>query len=160
MEFAREQRLELRGVDLHRFLEQVADLWQPVAATRAIGLRVTVPAPLPLLIADEEKLRRVLDNLVKNAIEAMDRGPGRIEIEATMPTRETVCISVADTGPGIPETVEVFRLFETTKAYGTGVGLAVVRQIVLAHRGSICHAQRKPRGTVFHIELPCAGPIT
>ncbi|HXQ22668.1 MAG TPA: PAS domain S-box protein [Candidatus Acidoferrales bacterium] len=160
MEFGREQHLELKTVDVQRFLEQVVDLWEPVAAMRGIGLDIVVRESLPSLIADEEKLRRVLDNLVKNAIEAMERGPGRIEIQATMPTRDTVCIAVADTGPGIPETVEVFRLFETTKTHGTGVGLAVVRQIVLAHRGSIRHARRDPRGTVFLIELPCAGPIT
>ena len=159
MEFSREQRLELKAVDLRRFLQQVVDLWQPVAAAREIALTFDARGDVPALTADEEKLHRVFNNLVKNAIEAIDHGPGRVGIHVTRPEPGAVRISVTDTGSGIPETVQVFRLFETTKPEGSGIGLAVARQIVLAHRGSIECTRLDPRGTVFNVDLPCAGYV-
>ncbi len=157
MEFSREQRLHVTAVDLRRFLQRIVDLWEPVAAARAIDIDFATPSHVPLLTADEEKLHRVFDNLVKNAIEAIDRGPGRVDIDVTRPGPQAVRISVTDTGPGIPETMQVFRLFETTKPNGSGIGLAVARQIVLAHRGSIDCVRLTPRGTMFNVDLPCNG---
>jgi len=158
MEFSHEQRLELKPLDLGRFLQEVADIWQPVAAERGISLSVETPQEGVSVSADDEKLRRVFDNLVKNAIEAIDRGPGQVAIQVTVPVPEAVCIAVSDTGPGIPDTVQAFRLFETTKPNGSGLGLPVVKQIVLAHRGTIEYSKFTPHGTVFRIELPRTGP--
>jgi signal transduction histidine kinase len=101
----------------------------------------------------------VFENLVKNAIEAIDRGPGRVTIVTrAIPTDEKVRISVADTGPGIPPSIDVFGFFETTKSNGTGLGLAVAKQIVVAHGGAIQYEQLAPNGTAFHVELPARGP--
>ena len=122
MEFSHEQRLELKPIDLGRFLQEVVDIWQPVAAERGISLSVETPHDGVSVTADDEKLRRVFDNLVKNAIEAIDRGPGQVAIQVTVPAPEAVCIAVSDTGPGIPDTVQAFRLFETTKAERLGAG--------------------------------------
>ena len=159
MEFSREQRLDLKSIDVRRFLHRIVDLWQPVAGARAIALTFDAPPAVPPVTADEEKLHRVFDNLVKNAIEAIDRGPGHVAIQVTAMNANAIRIAVTDTGPGIPESVQVFRLFETTKPEGSGVGLAVARQIVLAHRGSIECARLQPRGTVFNVDLPCDGPL-
>ena len=63
MEFSREQRLDLKAVDLRRFLQRIVDLWQPVAAARAIAINFHSPPDVPQLAADEEKLHRVFDNL-------------------------------------------------------------------------------------------------
>ena len=155
--FSREQRLDLKSVALPQLLKEIVDLWHPVAATRVIELSLDADA-VDEIRADATQLRRVLDNLVKNAIEAIDRGPGSIHIEARIPTTERIRISVEDTGPGIPSTIEIFRLFETTKAEGTGLGLAVAKQIVMAHGGGITFAPRQPHGTIFHVELPRYGP--
>ena len=157
MDFAREQRLDLRAIDLPPFLQDLVDMWLPVASDRDIALMLDVATDAPAIRADGEKLRRVLDNLVKNAVEAVDRGPGRVHIEVRWPEREKVRISIADTGPGIAKDLEVFRLFETTKPHGSGLGLAVARQIVLAHGGGISFSALQPHGTVFHVELPCHG---
>lgn len=156
--FAREQRLALTTVTLGRFLQTILDLWGPLAAGRGINLRLVGGEPSFTLRADAEKLRRVLDNLIANALEAMDEGPGEIVVRVSIPNPEKVRISVEDSGPGIPEGVDVFRLFETTKPEGTGIGLAVARQIVLAHGGTIEHTMREPRGTAFHVDLPRRGP--
>jgi PAS domain S-box-containing protein len=159
-DFARGQHLQLKAVELPRFLQAVVDLWQPVAASRGIVLTLEHPADVPPLTADEDKLRRALDNLVKNAIEAIDDRPGRVGIHVTLPEPDAVHISVIDTGPGVADSVRGFRLFETTKPYGTGLGLAIAQQIVRAHQGRIEFARLTPGGTVFRIELPRGGPLS
>lgn len=153
MAFAREQRLELTDVVLPPFLQDAVSFWQPVAAARAIAIDCD-PDHAGMVKADEKQLRRVLDNLLKNAIEAIDHGPGRVNVLVGTPTEQRVRISVADTGPGFPETLDGFRLFETTKAGGTGLGLAVSKQIMVAHGGGIEFARLSPHGTVFHLDLP------
>lgn len=159
MDFSRDQRLDLKTIDLFRFLSDVVEIWRPVAMDRGIVLNAEVPQDGLSLTADDEKLRRVLDNLVKNAIEAVDSGPGQVGINVSLPAPDAVCIMVSDTGPGIPDSVEAFRLFETTKVNGSGLGLPVVKQIVLAHRGTIGFSRLSPHGTVFRIELPRSGPM-
>lgn len=158
MEFARDQRLSVRPLAVVPLLQSCIDMWRPLARERGIELRLGESRALPPLRADEIMLRRVLDNLVKNAIEAIGQGPGEVVISAAIPTPGKICIEVADDGPGVRDGVDVFRLFETTKADGTGIGLAVAKQIVTAHGGTIEHRPRDPRGTVFELELPLAGP--
>jgi PAS domain S-box-containing protein len=158
MDFSREQRLDLKSMDLQRFLHSVVDLWEPLASARGIELTLEISDGLPTITADEEKLHRAFENLVKNAVEAIDQGPGRIRLHAAAVGSEQVRISVEDTGPGIPQELEVFRLFETTKPHGSGLGLPIVRQIVLAHGGGIGFARLEPHGTVFSIELLRHGP--
>jgi two-component system, LuxR family, sensor kinase FixL len=157
-EFAREQRLELRDIALAPFLLDVGASWRHEAEERGVALEVEDVGATWIIRADEDKLRRVMDNLMKNALEAIERGPGvvRIAVESRNPDR--VSILVSDTGPGIPEGTDVFALFETTKPTGTGLGLSICKQIVLAHGGGIEHADRFPRGTVFRVELPAHGP--
>ncbi len=154
LSFAREQRLDLHAIELPAFLQGVVELWRPVASAHRVKLQLRGEIAVPRLEADESKLRRVLDNLVKNAIEAVGEGPGEVTLAVSAPSSEKVRISVEDTGPGIPATVQVFRLFETTKESGSGLGLAVSKQIVLAHGGDLVFNSREPHGTAFHIELP------
>ena len=158
MAFAREQHLEVRRFRLPRLLGDVVDLWQPVAEARGIEVLLDCASDVHVQ-GDAFQLKRVIDNLLKNAIEAIDQGPGRVRIAAAR-SAETVRISVEDDGPGFPQSVECFRLFQTTKPRGTGLGLAVVRQIVLAHGGQIDRVAAEPHGTVFHVELPGEGPRT
>jgi signal transduction histidine kinase len=154
LDFARQQRLDLRAIALPPFLRRLVDLWQPVAAARDITLDLEIAPDVPWLMADEDKLRRVLDNLVKNAIEAIDQGPGRVEVLARRADDDRVRIAVSDSGPGIPESVEVFRLFETTKRSGSGLGLSIAKQIVVAHGGRIGFERLSPNGTTFYVDLP------
>lgn len=158
MNFARVQRLDLRFFKVKDFLTNVVALWSPVAFARGIDLTVDGTCGSLRLRADQEKLHRVLDNLVKNAVEAIGDGPGLIAVGASVCAPGRIRISVRDTGPGIAKNVSVFRLFESTKTDGSGLGLSVARQIVLAHGGSIYFDPVTPHGAVFHIELPMEGP--
>lgn len=154
-DFAREQRLEIRPITIAAFLRSCVDLWKPLAAERGITLEIPAASTaMPVLHADDVMLRRVLDNLIKNAIEAIDSGPGTVVVSAEIAAPGKVRISVDDTGSGVPDSIDVFKLFETTKPLGTGIGLAVAKQIVGAHGGTIGHAPRSPSGTSFHFELP------
>jgi two-component system nitrogen regulation sensor histidine kinase NtrY len=101
-------------------------------------------------------MRRVIINLVDNAIEATDRH-GTVTIEtAHDPSNSLVRITVADDGPGIPaeEREKLFLPYYSTKGRGSGLGLAIVRRIIAEHGGSIEVGSNEPRGTRFTIELP------
>jgi two-component system sensor kinase FixL len=153
--FAREQRLDLADVTLPALLRPLRDLWFPLASSRSIDLVLELPERDVVLHADGQKLSRVIDNLVKNAIEAIERGPGSVTIAAApLPVSRKVRISVADTGPGVAPGIDIFALFETTKPQGTGLGLAIAKQIVVAHGGNIQFEPRSPHGAIFHIDLP------
>lgn len=154
LDFARQQRLRLQAVALPALVRRVFELWQPVAAARGIAIAIDVAADVPLLTADEGKLRRVLDNLVKNAVEAIEEGPGRVDMEVRRVADDRVRIAVSDTGRGMPEDVDVFRLFETTKRDGSGLGLPIAKQIVVAHGGHVGVERREPKGTTVYVDLP------
>jgi PAS domain S-box-containing protein len=156
-DFTREQRLQLRQVPLEPLLQGIADLWRDYAASQGVDISTALPGQAPVIRADEAMLRRVLDNVVKNAIEAQIHG-GCIVLRAANVGAGRVRIDVADEGSGIPAGLDAFRLFETTKEHGTGIGLAVARQLIGAHDGTIDHAPNEPRGTVFRIDLPITGP--
>jgi hypothetical protein len=99
-------------------------------------------------------LHRVVDNVVKNALEAVGHGPGRVEMTVELRAPDRIAILTHDTGPGLPPDIDVFALFATTKNDGTGLGLPTCRQIVEAHGGQISAADHPPRGATITIELP------
>jgi len=131
--------------------------WQPEAESRNVVLRLDARDGLTLRI-DRPKCQRVFDNLLKNAFEAVDHGPGEVSVHAALHASNQIRISVADSGAGVPEGLNVFALFESTKAEGTGLGLPICKQIVVAHGGGLDFARLTPHGTVFHVDLPVTGP--
>jgi two-component system sensor kinase FixL len=157
-EFAREQQLQLAEIEVPALLREVTAAWETEAEARGITLRSETDVEVSLLIrGDRTKLQRVLDNLVKNALEAVDRGPGLVRLQVSRPSDDRICIVVEDDGPGLPVGVNVFAMFETTKPHGTGLGLPICQEIVRAHGGGIEVASRQPTGTIFHVELPIHG---
>ena len=111
---------------------------------------------LPLVRLDVEQIRRVIINLVDNAIEATER-KGEIVVETALDEiNKVVHIVVADNGPGIPasERDKLFLPYYSTKRRGSGLGLAIVRRIIAEHGGSIEVGDNTPHGTRFTIELP------
>jgi two-component system sensor histidine kinase HydH len=97
-------------------------------------------------------LRQALFNLLINAIQAVERG-GEVQVSARNTDAREVQLEIRDTGPGVaPERrAEVFKPYFTTHPEGTGLGLAVVQQIVLAHGWEIACEANEPRGALFRI---------
>jgi two-component system, NtrC family, sensor histidine kinase HydH len=124
-----------------------------VMESRGIHVVTRLDRSLPDVPHDAARIKPVLLNLLKNAIEAMERG-GTVSV-ATEATGDRARVTVTDTGSGVPEAVRdrVFEPFCTTKESGTGLGLAVCQRIVEDHHGNISYASTT-EGTVFTMELP------
>jgi len=153
-QFARMPAPRAVPTDLHQLLADVLALYSGLFTD--VQIRTHVGEALPKVSVDAEQIRRVLINLIDNAVEAMDRH-GAIEIETQHdPANNLVRIVVADNGPGIPlaERDKLFLPYYSTKRRGSGLGLAIVRRIVAEHGGSIEVTDNTPRGTRFAIELP------
>jgi len=140
-------------IDLHELLEELGRTGVPE------GIRVTVYAnggPRSLL-GHYEPLRRAFANLYRNAAEAM-RGRGAIDVTVTG-DGAGLAITIADHGPGIPAELRqrVFEPYFTTKDDGTGLGLALVRVTLEAHRGTISVSETPGGGATFAIVFPRAG---
>ncbi|MBA2664740.1 MAG: GHKL domain-containing protein [Bradymonadaceae bacterium] len=114
---------------------------------------------LPVIWCDPDRLNQVFVNLLTNAMEALPDEGGRIDIRVQNNERGTV-INFVDNGQGMTPTMKyrIFDLFFTTKASGTGIGLAIARKIVDAHGGSIDLTSRPGLGTHFTIHLPSGNP--
>jgi two-component system nitrogen regulation sensor histidine kinase NtrY len=153
-QFARMPAPRTVPTDLHALLDETLTLY--TGLFNDVQLRRCYAPALPNVSVDPDQIRRVVINLIDNAIEAMDHR-GDIDIETQHePGHNLVRITVADNGPGIPaaERDKLFLPYYSTKRRGSGLGLAIVRRIVAEHGGSIDVADNAPRGTRFMIELP------
>ena len=153
-QFARMPAPRATTTDLHALLADALALYTGIFSEVEIVPRFA--AALPKVSVDPEQMRRVIINVVDNAIEAMDQR-GTIEIETQHePANSLVRIIIADNGPGIPaaERDKLFLPYYSTKQRGSGLGLAIVRRIVAEHGGSIDVTDNVPHGTRFAIELP------
>jgi two-component system, NtrC family, sensor histidine kinase HydH len=153
LDFARPRRPELRQVEVERVLNSVLELVRH-SAGKSTSFRTEIAGALPSLRCDEEQLAQVVLNLALNAAQASPPG-GEVTLSARARDRG-VLIQVADEGEGIPpeHLDRIFDPFYTTKSEGTGLGLAVVHQIVTQHGGTVT-AERNPHcGMTFSVYLP------
>ncbi|PYR75912.1 MAG: hypothetical protein DMF87_19280 [Acidobacteria bacterium] len=154
-QFARMPAPRTVSTDLHELLNDVLSLY--VGIFPGVEIHRRFAESLPKVAIDPEQIRRVVINLIDNAIEAMEQ-KGTIEIETQHDRpNNLVRIIVADDGPGIPasERDKLFLPYYSTKKRGSGLGLAIVRRIIAEHGGSIDLSDNTPRGTRFAVELPC-----
>lgn len=153
-QFARMPAPRAVATDLHPFLNDTLALYDGLFA--AVVFEKHYDPGVTQVRVDPEQMKRVMINLIDNAIEAMGR-EGTIVIETARDVSNSlVRIVVADTGPGIPaaERDKLFLPYYSTKGRGSGLGLAIVRRIVAEHGGSIDVTDNVPTGTRFIIELP------
>jgi two-component system, NtrC family, nitrogen regulation sensor histidine kinase NtrY len=153
-QFARMPAPKAVSADLHELIRDTLALYQGLFADVAIDHAFA--AAMPPVRLDPEQIRRVIINLVDNAIEAMERSGAIVVSTECDDVNHVARIIVADNGPGIPqgEREKLFLPYYSTKRRGSGLGLAIVRRIIAEHGGSIEVADNEPRGTRFTIELP------
>ncbi len=154
-EFSRYARLpepQPERIDLAQLFADTLQLYRNVKP--GVEVEGRVAPEVGEVFVDPEQIRRVLINLVDNAIEATS-APGQVRVEARR-ANGRLRIDVADTGPGIPPEArdKLFLPYFSTKGRGTGLGLAIVHRIVTDHHGRITAGDNEPRGTVFTVELP------
>jgi two-component system nitrogen regulation sensor histidine kinase NtrY len=153
-QFARMPAPRAVPTELHPFLNESLSLYDGLFAD--VEFEKHYDPAVAQVRVDPEQMKRVMINLIDNAIEAMGR-QGTIVIETARDVPNSlVRIVVADTGPGISpaERDKLFLPYYSTKGRGSGLGLAIVRRIVAEHGGSIDVTDNVPTGTRFIIELP------
>jgi two-component system nitrogen regulation sensor histidine kinase NtrY len=141
--------------DLNQIVQDVLVLYRENHP--AVKVQAELAGEVPVVPLDREQIQRVLINLLNNALAALPEEGGRIQIRTGYnKALRVVRLEIADNGPGIPPS-DKGRLFEpyfSTKEAGTGLGLTIVRSIIMDHRGYIRVMDNEPRGTRFVIELP------
>ena len=146
------QKYNFGRIALADVIGQIYSLEADKLLAQRITVERNVPSSLPLVRGDREKLTQALLNLCENACQAMPEG-GTLSCNAEASGGEVI-LQIQDTGIGIPDKLNVFEPFVTTKPTGTGLGLMIVRQIISAHGGSISYSSKAGEGTVFRITLP------
>ena len=155
-----ELRLSLEPVHVGQLVREALDMIDPLATARSVAVLTPAPAGLDIhVLADRQRLKQVLLNLLSNAVK-YNRDRGEVRVSAVQEGVDAL-IEVADTGLGIaaedlPRAFEAFERLgaETTEVEGTGLGLALVRRLILAMGGSIEIASTLGRGTTLSIRLP------
>ncbi len=158
-DYARMPTIHLEPLDLNQLVREVADLYDEGEETPWFALDLD-PA-LPPIDADDGRLRQLLHNLFKNALEAVDFRPSQPVRVSTRCMQEANChfieMRVEDAGPGIPEDImaQLFEPYVTTKPRGSGLGLAIVKKIVEEHGGMVWAENRGAKGgACLIIRLP------
>jgi two-component system, chemotaxis family, CheB/CheR fusion protein len=143
--------------DLRTFVTQWAQEMTSTLAAHGITLQLDAPAELGMVALHKNTFRRVLLNLVQNAIEAMPQG-GTLTLRGRRQAA-TVQLDIRDTGIGIPveHSPRIFEPLHTTKPGGTGMGLYIVQEVVAAHGGQVAMQSTVGAGTTFTLTLPLAG---
>ena|SRR5687768_3391320 len=149
--------LQLRDVRIENVVQEVIDVFAPIASGRALQLTAELQRPLPAVSADGQRLSQVLSNLIGNALKFTEPG-GRVTVDVRR-SREGVLVSVNDTGVGIasehlPHIFDRFWQARPEGRKGLGMGLAIARGIVEAHGGSIWVESQPGAGTTVLFTLP------
>ncbi len=147
-------QLNLRESSLQDLLKNLIILFQEEASSVEVALQEEISSNLPVVKMDPEKLTQALINIMKNGMEAMERG-GTLRIEAKS-LKDRVEITVSDSGSGIPpdQMEKVFNYYYTTKEKGVGLGLPIAHRIIEAHRGQLKIESQVGSGTMVTVTLP------
>jgi len=163
MVFARGDEVELQKVNLHRVLDDVLELVSHEDIANGIGVLRSFDPSIPELLTDEKRLKQVLLNLIRNALQAMSECGGgelsvqtRIDLEYRIDGVSSVDVSIHDSGPGIPPDVleQLPTPFFTTRPDGTGLGLSVCHHWIQRLGGTLRIESQAGMGTVARIALP------
>ncbi len=158
--YAKPISLNLEKLELQTLLDNVVTSQQPTAAVKSVNIHLYCSTDLPSANADQDRLMQIFINLIRNAIDAATSG-SEVTISATTASGNPniIQISVHNLGQVIKQDQleKIFEPFFTTKATGTGLGLPIVRRLVVAHGGHINVSSTDQEGTCFSVQLPRIG---
>ncbi len=152
--FAKPVTIAKQPVCIADIIHNTLKLMERQTYDRHIDIETNFQPEIPMILMDPDQMSQVLLNLLLNAVESMDDG-GRIGIVASI-DQDRLILQISDNGSGISETdlSQIFDLYFTTKTSGTGMGLAIVHNIVEAHDGDIKVESQAGKGTTVTIRLP------
>jgi PAS domain S-box-containing protein len=158
LHFARPDPVKPGEIQVKHLFNQIEKQYQYVLSEKNIVLNINLKWD-GIVFWDEQKIKQILINIVQNAIEAMDK-KGNILITIKSIDKNMLEIRVSDDGPGMSEEIRsnIFNLYFTTKAKGTGIGLSIVQRIIYEHGGFISVESKLNQGTTFIIQLPIKIP--
>lgn len=157
LNYSRPFKLNLQPTEARQTIEDSLRIVEAQAAEQNIRISLIERENVPKMLSDAEFLRSVFNNLLINAVQAMEKMGGSLDVTIS-PDAEFVKIEIADTGGGIREEnlSKIFEPYFSTKETGTGLGLAIVKKIVDDHNGTIEVESIENEGTKFIIKLPKA----
>ncbi|WP_372680220.1 ATP-binding protein [Desulfosarcina sp.] len=163
LDFAKPPVTTSNEIDLNELTQESIKFWASKLRKSGIRLNLNIKDGLPPIQGDVIGLQQVINNVILNAIEAMEKGGDiNISISQGVPStgehKSVVYLKVSDTGPGISKNhqEDIFNPFFTTKATGTGLGLSISHQIIKRQGGTFTVESNPDAGTTFIIELPAA----
>ena len=156
-DFSRPVELQLRELDLCELVNGVLTLASTEFSSHKVTLVGSLPSPPLMARVDAGLLKQAVLNVVLNGAQAMPEG-GKLDVRLEADGRNAI-LRIADQGPGIPDEIreKIFNLYFTTKATGSGIGLAMTYRILQLHHGSIEVESNAGRGTEFLLRIPLAG---
>ncbi len=156
LQVGRPSQIQTEALDLRSIAGEVVAVARGEAtASNGLDIDEIEPDEPVVAIVDPDRMRQVVWNLLKNALQASPRG-GRVEVRTGRDPKGRAFLEVADEGPGIEEAQRerLFDMFYSGRRHGVGLGLALVRQIVDQHKGRIEIVDRDGPGTCFRVTLP------
>lgn len=160
-EYARTPKLEIQALDLNALINEILDLYRD--EDTGVEIDVQLGAAVPNVEADPVRIRQLLHNLLKNAVESTQGRPNAkifiITSRFIGAVQSMVELKIMDNGPGIPEELmdELFEPYTTTKSKGGGIGLAIVKRIVEEHSGILFAENNTDGGASIVVRLPATG---
>ena len=157
-DYARAPDMDFALFDLDKLVHEIVDLYR--AQESGVDIVLTTDPTMPWIEADMGRVRQMMHNLIRNAIEALEgTSDGRIDVHvsgAEIDGVEVIQIKVEDNGPGFNMSAvnQIFDPYVTTKPKGTGLGLAIVKKLVEEHVGSIRAKNRNDGGAMISVRLP------
>lgn len=155
-QFVARREVEREKIDINAVVDEACALAFVGLKERGIQVKIERAEENQLVSIDKIQIQQVLINLIRNAVDAMEKAPRRSLTIRTVTQPDEMEIQVIDTGAGIPPEMadKIFQPFTSTKSAGMGVGLSISRNIVEAHKGRLWHDPNPEGGTIFHLLLP------